>query len=190
MAFIVIYIIGECMMNIDIEGITICKINNGILIKSEKPLYALANRKRFDFQFIKEFDTHYSNTPNLKRVLVKRNGIDVITSVEFFEKKYFSTISILIDASLDNLTLLNIFRVTTESISTVMWENNAINEDDLSNKLGNYYNIVFVACTSKSDKEVPFDVSLYYEVKELVDEALKKSLEHINNTEKTNRERL
>lgn len=66
MAFIVIYIIGECMMNIDIEGITICKINNGILIKSEKPLYALANRKGFDFQFIKEFDTHYSNTPNLK----------------------------------------------------------------------------------------------------------------------------
>ena len=66
-----------------------------------------------------------------------------------------------------------------KTISTVSWQVEAINQDDLSNKLGNYYNMVYIACEDKSDKIISFDISLFYEVKELVSEALYKSFKNL-----------
>ena len=154
-------------------------ILNGIIIKSENPFYVLANRDNFDFQYINEFDNHYYNQPNLERILVERDGISIITTVEFFEKKFFTNISVLLDVELDNITLLNIYRTVIETISTVSWQVNAINKDDLSNKLGNYYNMIYIACTGKSEKIISFDISLFYEIKELVEEALTKSFKNL-----------
>ena len=121
------------------DGVTISKRDNGIIIKSNKPLYVLANRDNFDFQYIDEFDNHYYNQPNLERILVERNGISIISTVEFFENKFFTNITVLLDVQLDNITLLNIYRTVTETISTISWQVNAINRDDLSNKLGNMH---------------------------------------------------
>ena len=166
----------------NIEGIRISEYNNGILIKSETPLYMLANRDNFDFQYIDEFDNHYYNEPGLERVLVESNGISVISTIEFFENKYFTNISLLLDVELDNITILNIYRTVTECISTVSWQVGAINQDTLSNKLGNYYNMIYVACMGKSDKIISFDISLFYEVKELVNQALTKSFNNLGYT--------
>ena len=88
-------------------------------------------------------------------------------------------ITVLLDVQLDNITLLNIYRTVTETISTISWQVNAINRDDLSNKLGNYYNMIYIACKGKSDKIISFDISLFYEVKELVGEALTKSFSNL-----------
>lgn len=162
-------------MNINIEGITVSPCNNGILIKSDTPLYMLANRDNFDFQYKTEFDNHYYNEVGLKRILVEKDGISVISTVEFFENKFFTNISLLLDVELDNITILNIYRTVTETISTVSYQVGAINKDELSNKLGNYYNMIYVACMGKSEKIISFDISLYYEVKELVNQALTKS---------------
>ena len=161
------------------DGVTISKRGNGIIIKSNKPLYVLANRDNFDFQYIDEFDNHYYNQPNLERILVERNGISIISTVEFFENKFFTNITVLLDVQLDNITLLNIYRTVTETISTISWQVNAINRDDLSNNLGNYYNMIYIACKGKSDKIISFDISLFYEVKELVGEALTKSFSNL-----------
>ena len=161
------------------EGVSISKRGNGIVIKSENPFYVLANRANFDFQYINEFDNHYYNQPNLERILVERDGISIITTVEFFENKFFTNVSVLLDVKLDNITLLNIYRTVIETISTVSWQVNAINKDDLSNKLGNYYNMIYIACTGKSEKIISFDISLFYEIKELVGEALTKSFKNL-----------
>lgn len=161
------------------DGVTISKRANGIVFKSENPFYILANRDNFDFQYINEFDNHYYNQPNLERFLVERDGISIITTVEFFENKFFTNITVLLDANLDNITLLNIYRTVIETISTVSWQVNAINKDDLSNKLGNYYNMIYIACTGKSEKIISFDISLFYEIKELVEEALTKSFSNL-----------
>lgn len=174
-------------MDVNIEGITVSKHDNGILIKSETPLYMLANRDNFDFQYISEFDNHYYNELGLKRVLVERNGISVISTVEFFENKFFTNISLLLDVELDNITLLNIYRTVTETISTVSWQVGAISNDELSNKLGNYYNMIYVACMGKSDKIISFDISLYYEVKELVEKALTNSFNYLGYSNETNK---
>ena len=104
------------------DGVTISKRGNGIIIKSNKPLYVLANRDNFDFQYIDEFDNHYYNQPNLERILVERNGISIISTVEFFENKFFTNITVLLDVQLDNITLLNIYRTVTETISTISWQ--------------------------------------------------------------------
>lgn len=166
-------------MNISLEGITVSDKGNGILIKSETPMYILANRDDFDFKYIGEFDNHYYNEQGLKRILVERNGISIISTVEFFENKFFTNISIILDVELDNITLLNIYRTVTETISTVSWQVGAVNRDELSNKLGNYYNMIYVACRGQSEKIIAFDISLYYEVKELVEEALTESFEDL-----------
>lgn len=162
-------------MKIKYEGITVKTANNGIIFESKNPFYVLANRDGFDFQYINKFDNHYANKDNLERIVVEEHGISVVSTVEFFEKKYFTNISIFLDVKLDNITMLNIFRVVTETISTVAYTKNALNTDELSNKLGNYYNMVYVVCKSKSEKIISFDISLYYEVKELVSQALEQS---------------
>lgn len=162
-------------MKINFEGLTVSPISNGILFKSETPFYILANRDGFDFCYVKEFDNHYANHLNLERILVEAHGISVVTTVEYFENKYFTNVSIFLDVNLDNITILNIYRVITESISTVAYECGAVNNDELSNKLGNYYNMVYVACRKESEKPIAFDISLFYEVKDLVSEALRKS---------------
>lgn len=166
-------------MDVNMDGVRISKKGNGILIQSQTPFYVLANRDYFDFQYITEFDNHYYNNENLERILVERNGISVITTVEYFENKFFTNITILLDVKLDNITLLNIYRTAVETISTVSWQVNAINRDDLSNKLGNYYNMIYVACRGESEKLIAFDISLFYEVKELLEEALTSSFEKL-----------
>lgn len=166
-------------MDVNMDGVSISKKGNGILIQSQTPFYVLANRDYFDFQYITEFDNHYYNNENLERILVERNGISVITTVEYFENKFFTNITILLDVKLDNITLLNIYRTAVETISTVSWQVNAINRDDLSNKLGNYYNMIYVACRGESEKLIAFDISLFYEVKELLEEALTSSFEKL-----------
>lgn len=164
-------------MDISFEGISVRSISNGILFESETPFYILANREGFDFQYVKEFDNHYANKPQLERILVEKHGISVVSTVEFFEDKYFTNLSVFLDVELDNITILNIYRVITESISTVSCRKGAINKDELSNKLGNYYNMVYVVCKGKSKNYISFDISLFYEVKELVSQALEKSID-------------
>ncbi len=166
-------------MDVDIEGITISKRGNGIVFQSKNPIYVLANRDHFDFQYITEFDNHYYNKPNLERILVENHGISVISTVEYFEKKFFTNLTIFLDVELDNITLLNIYKIAIETISTISWQVKAVNKDDLSNKLGNYYNMVYVVCKGKSEKIISFDISLFYEVKELVGEALTKSFNNL-----------
>lgn len=166
-------------LDVNMDGVSISKKGNGILIQSQTPFYVLANRDYFDFQYVTEFDNHYYNNENLERILVERNGISVITTVEYFENKFFTNITILLDVKLDNITLLNIYRTAVETISTVSWQVNAINRDDLSNKLGNYYNMIYVACRGESEKLIAFDISLFYEVKELLEEALTSSFEKL-----------
>ncbi|WP_455645075.1 phosphatidylglycerophosphatase A [Methanosphaera sp.] len=163
-------------MEINMNGIKTYEENNGLIIESEKPLYILANRENYDFKYATKFDNHYYNTPDLERILVQRNGISVISSVEKIQNKFFTNVSVLLDVELDNLTLMNIFRTVTETISTTSWDTDAIGKDKLDNELGNFYNTIFIACTAKSEVQLPFDISLFYEVKELVDEALRKSL--------------
>ncbi len=166
-------------MKVDAEGITITRRNTGIVFQSEIPMYVLANRNGFIFQHVREFDNHYLNNPTLERFLVERNGITVVSTVEYFVDKFFTNISVILDVELDNNTLMNVYRTVVESISSTLYEVNAINKDDLANKLGNHYNMIFVACKGKYDKKIAFDLSLLYEVKELVDESLKKSLKAI-----------
>ena len=161
------------------DGVNISKRGNGILIQSQSPFYVLANRDNFDFQYISEFDNHYYNLENLERILVEKDGISVITTVEYFENKFFTNITILLDVKLDNITLLNIYRTAIETIATVSWQVKAINKDELSNKLGNYYNMIYIACRGESEKIIAFDISLFYEVKELLEEALTISFEKI-----------
>lgn len=163
------------IMEINFKGLTVTPVGNGILFKSDTPFYILANRDNFDFCYIKEFDNHYANLPNMERILVEDHGISVVTTVEYFEKKYFTNVSVFLDAELDNITLLNVYRTITESIATVAYEHDAINKDELSNKLGNYYNMIYVVCRKKSEKIIAFDISLFYEVKELVSKALEQS---------------
>lgn len=166
-------------LDVNMDGVTICKKDNEIIIQSQSPFYVLANRDNFDFQYITEFDNHYYNNENLERILVEKDGISVITTVEYFEKKFFTNITVLLDVELDNITLLNIYRTAVETISTVSWQVNAINRDELSNKLGNYYNMIYIACRGESEKLIAFDISLFYEVKELLEEALTTSFEKI-----------
>ncbi len=164
-------------MNIEMEGISVSPKNNGIYIESENPLYILANREGYDFKYASGFDNHYFNSLNLERIKVERNGICVISSVEYIQDKFFTNISLILDVELDNLTMMNIYNTVIETIATTSWDTDAINKDKLSNSLGNYYNTIFVACKGKSDVKLPFDISLFYEVKEIVDEALRKSLD-------------
>lgn len=166
-------------MNI-MEGVELHKKGNGILIKSENPLYILSNRRDYDFKYATEFDNHYFNTIGLKRIIIKRNGIIVISSVEFLQNRYFTNISLLLDANLDNLTMLNLFKIVTETICSTSNDMNAINNGKLDNKIGNFYNTIFIVCKSKSEVNLSFDISLFYEVKEIVDEALKKSFKYCN----------
>lgn len=174
---------GSIIVEISFEGLTVSPISNGILFESETPFYVLANRDGFDFRYIKKFDNHYANHPNLERILVEDHGISVVTTVEYFENKYFTNVSIFLDVNLDNITILNIYRIITESISTVAYENEAINDDELSNKLGNYYNMIYVVCRKKSEKTIAFDISLYYEVKDLISKALTQSFHKIENNQ-------
>ena len=39
--------------------------------------------------------------------------------------------------------------------------------------------MIYIACKGKSDKIISFDISLFYEVKELVGEALTKSFSNL-----------
>lgn len=170
---------GAVFLDVNMDGVTISKKGNGILIQSQSPFYVLANRDYFDFQYITEFDNHYYNNEGLERILVEKDGITVITTVEYFENKFFTNVTILLDVKLDNITILNIYRTAVETISTISWQVNAINKDELSNKLGNFYNMIYVACRGKSEKLIAFDISLFYEVRELLEEALLESFEKI-----------
>lgn len=162
-------------MDIKMEGVTAYEEGNGLIFQSEKPLYILANRENYDFKYENKINNHYYNNPSLKRVLVERNGIAVVTTVEEIQGKFFTNITVLLDTTLDNLTLMNLFRTVIETISTTSWDVDALNKNRLDNELGNFYNTIFVACRLKSDVALPFDISLFYEVKEIVEEALRES---------------
>lgn len=168
------------IMKIKIDGINISKIENGIQITSEEDMYILGNIHGYDFRNKKSFNNHYSNNPELKRVIVQRHGISVISTIEKFKDKFFTNISVLLDVKLDNITMLYIYNTIHQTISTTLYKNNAISKDKLDNELGNFYNVVYIACRGKADKYLPYDISLFYEVKEILDEALNKSLKYIN----------
>lgn len=162
-------------MDIELDGISSYEEGNGLIFESEEPLYILANRENYDFKYSNKINNHYYNNPRLDRILVERNGIAVVSTVEEIQGKFFTNITVLIDTSLDNLTLMNLFRTVSETISTTSWDVNALNKNRLDNQLGNFYNTIFIACRKKSEVSLPFDISLFYEVKEIVDEALRQS---------------
>lgn len=162
-------------MDIELDGIISYEEGNGLIFESEEPLYILANRENYDFKYSNKINNHYYNNPRLDRILVERNGIAVVSTVEEIQGKFFTNITVLIDTSLDNLTLMNLFRTVSETISTTSWDVNALNKNRLDNQLGNFYNTIFIACRKKSEVSLPFDISLFYEVKEIVDEALRQS---------------
>ena len=162
-------------MDIELDGIISYEEGNGLIFESEEPLYILANRENYDFKYSNKINNHYYNNPLLDRILVERNGIAVVSTVEEIQGKFFTNITVLIDTSLDNLTLMNLFRTVSETISTTSWDVNALNKNRLDNQLGNFYNTIFIACRKKSEVSLPFDISLFYEVKEIVDEALRQS---------------
>lgn len=162
-------------MDIEMEGVTAYEEGNGLIFQSENPLYILANRENYDFKYETRINNHYYNNPALERVLVERNGIAVVTTVEEIQGKFFTNITVLIDTALDNLTLMNLFRTVVETISTTSWDVDALNKNRLDNELGNFYNTIFIACRRKSDVALPFDISLFYEVKEIAEEALRES---------------
>ncbi|MDD6286278.1 hypothetical protein [Candidatus Methanosphaera massiliense] len=167
-------------MELEMNGVIAYEKYNGLVIESEEPLYVLANRKGYDFKYATKFDNHYYNNPSLKRFKIEKDGILVISTVEYLEKKYFTNISLILDVKLDNLTMINLYRTVVESIASTSWMANAINKDKLDNKVGNFYNIIFIACRSEADVNISFDISLFYEVKELVNEALEKSFDNLN----------
>ena len=162
-------------MDIELDGLISYEEGNGLIFESEEPLYILANRENYDFKYSNKINNHYYNNPLLDRILVERNGIAVVSTVEEIQGKFFTNITVLIDTSLDNLTLMNLFRTVSETISTTSWDVNALNKNRLDNQLGNFYNTIFIACRKKSEVSLPFDISLFYEVKEIVDEALRQS---------------
>ena len=162
-------------MDIELDGIISYEEGNGLIFESEEPLYILANRENYDFKYSNKINNHYYNNPLLDRILVERNGIAVVSTVEEIQGKFFTNITVLIDTSLDNLTLMNLFRTVSETISTTSWDVNALNKNRLDNQLGNFYNTIFIACRKKSEVSLPFDISLFYEVKEIIDEALRQS---------------
>ncbi len=164
-------------MNIEMENITAYNKENGLVIESQEPMYILANRKGYDFTYANSFDSHYFNNPDLERVVIHEDGITVISTSEILNGKFFTNISVLLDTDLDNITMMNIYRTVVETISSTSWDVDARNDDKLDNATGNYYNIVFIACRSKSDVSLSFDISLFYEVKDLVDKALRKSFD-------------
>lgn len=163
-------------MDVKMDNLEIFEENDGLTINCEEPLYIFANIKGYDFKFNRQFTSHFLNNTQNKRFIVEREDILVVSSVEFFDKRYFTNVSLIINTDLDNIALINIYKTVVETISTTLYENNLSNLDLLTNKLGNYYNVIFVASTGKSEIDVPFDLSLYYEVKEVVEEALNKSL--------------
>lgn len=166
-------------MDIELDGIISYEEGNGLIFESEEPLYILANRENYDFKYSNKINNHYYNNPLLDRILVERNGIAVVSTVEEIQGKFFTNITVLIDTSLDNLTLMNLFRTVSETISTTSWDVNALNKNRLDNQLGNFYNTIFIACRKKSEVSLPFDISLFYEVKEIVDEALRQSFKFL-----------
>lgn len=163
-------------MQLKMEGVNLEKQANGLLIKSEKPLYIFANRENYDFQFNTEFDNHYLNQKGIDTVILEEDGITVISTVEIINNKFFTNLSLLFDIDLDNLTMINLFKIAVESICSTSWDANALNKNELDNYVGNYYNTIFVACRDKSKKSLPFDVSLYFQVKDLIYRAITKNL--------------
>lgn len=161
------------------EGITTYEEGTGLIIQSDKPLYIFANRDGYDFKYNDKINNHYFNNPQLSRFIVQRNGISVISTVEEIQNKFFTNITVLLNVNLDNVSLINLFRTVTETISTTSWAVGAINKNKLDNQLGNFYNTIFIACKDKAKKPIPFDISLYYEVKEITDEALRESFKLI-----------
>ncbi len=164
-------------MDIKNKDILAYERDNGLIIESKTPMYVLSNREGYDFKYAGSFDSHYLNNPDLERVLVEKDGISVISTTELLNGKFFTNISVLFDTELDNITMMNIYRTVVETISSTSWDVDAKNDDDLDNYTGNFYNIVFIACKSKSDVALSFDISLFYEVKELVEKALRKSFD-------------
>lgn len=167
-------------MNVDMEDVSVQKFYNGIKITSKSPLYILANRDGYDFKYSKEFDNHYLNNQNIKPICKSADGITVIASVEYLEFKYFTNVSVLLNIDLDNNTMMNIYRTVTETIATVSWNVNALNTDEIYNEVGNYYNVIFIACKDSRKKALPFDISLFYQIKDLTQQTLIDSFEKLN----------
>ena len=159
-------------MKVNLDGINISKIHSGLLFHSEEDLYILANQSRYDFQYAKEFDNHYLNQEGIDWIVIEEDGILVVGSVEIINNKFFTNISVILDVELDNLIMLNIYKIIIESISTTAYKCGAINSNVLDNELGNFYNIIFVACRGKSEVNLSFDITLFYEVKDYVEKAL------------------
>lgn len=167
-------------MEINIGSIKTKTEDNGLKIYTqEEPMYILGNIHNYDFKEQTSFNNHYSNNPNFKIEKVERHGICALTSAEYFNNKFFINITLLIDAKLDNITMLYLYNTVFQTISTTSWDVDAIGSDKLDNELGNFYNIIYVACTGKSERYLPFDISLFYEAKEIVDESLRKSFKNI-----------
>ena len=168
------------MIDIDIEGIKVSQADNGLKIEScSDPFYIFGNITGYDFKSNHSFYNHYLNDPINKQVKVERNGIAVIASVEYFNEKFFVNISAILDTKLDNMALLYAYNAILQTISTTQWDENAIATSKIDNELGNFYNIVFVACRGEPEKVIPFDISLFYELKEITQEAISLSLKQI-----------
>lgn len=168
------------MIDIDIEDVCISQADNGLKIESSAdPFYIFGNITGYDFKSHKSFYNHYLNDPTNKQVKVERNGIAVIASVEYFNEKFFVNISAILDTKLDNMALLYAYNAVLQTISTAQWDENAIATSKIDNELGNFYNIVFVACRGEPEKVIPFDISLFYELKEITQEAVSLSLKQI-----------
>ncbi len=166
-------------MQINKPEVKITEKNNGLVFNSKKPLYVLANRSGFDFKNVTEFDNHYLNNSELEPVIKSANGITVVATVELIKDKFYTNVSMFFDAELDNISIINLYRTIIETISTSSWDVDAINKDELDNELGNFYNTIFIACTGKSEKELPFDISLFYDAKDLLDKTLREALDKL-----------
>lgn len=166
-------------MKIDMDGIEVENNYTGLLFKSETPLYILANRDNFDFVYSQEFDNHYLNNPNIDVFSRQEDGICVISTIEIIDSKFFTNISLLLDVELDSYTVINLFKTCVECITNVSSDVGAVNDDELYDDFGNYYNTIFVASRGKLERRLAFDISLYYQVKELVDDVLYQSFSHI-----------
>ena len=166
-------------MEINLDGISVEKYFTGLLFKSKTPLFILANRDDYDFVYSNEFDNHYLNNQNIDVFSLEEDGIYVASSVEIIDGKYFTNVSVILDVKLDTFTITNIFKTCVEAISYVSWTKEAFNDDQLYNDVGNYYNTIFVACRGRLEKTLAFDISLYYQLKELLNDALTKSFDYL-----------
>ncbi|MDO5850959.1 MAG: phosphatidylglycerophosphatase A [Methanobacteriaceae archaeon] len=160
-----------------IEGVDLVKTDDGLIVKSKEDLYILGNLDGYCFKYHDSFQNHYNDFANeFHPGIVVEDDMCAIVTIDYIKSSFFINASLIIDAKLDNNMMLNIFRIITESISTSLWDVDAISKNKLDNQLGNFYNISFVACKGENKNTVSPDLSLNYSVKTVISKAVKKAL--------------